>query len=114
VAAADGLFEPGARVGVRLPEDGDDLHHGWPLEQGDVERVRHGWKRVVRRQRRGGKTMIYGNLSQDDTQYSLPYGPHLFQKFTSDCLTLTTQNNDRKGGDWLWHQVYAGEATTTC
>jgi prepilin-type N-terminal cleavage/methylation domain-containing protein/prepilin-type processing-associated H-X9-DG protein len=57
---------------------------------------------------RGGKNMIYGNLSQDDTQYTLPYGPPLFQKFTADCNGLTTKNNDQKGGDWLWHQVYAG------
>jgi prepilin-type N-terminal cleavage/methylation domain-containing protein/prepilin-type processing-associated H-X9-DG protein len=57
---------------------------------------------------RDGKNMIYGNLPQDDTQYTTPYGYALFQQWTNECNTMTTKNNDQKGGNWLWHQVYQG------
>ncbi len=61
---------------------------------------------------KGGYGMIYGTLGKADTGYTTPYGPALFAQMTSDCVKNTTKNNDQKGRDWLWHQVYAGGGYT--
>jgi prepilin-type N-terminal cleavage/methylation domain-containing protein/prepilin-type processing-associated H-X9-DG protein len=60
---------------------------------------------------RDGKNMIYGTLGKADTGYGT-YGTALFQQITNDCTNNTTKNNDRKGGDWLFHQVFAGGGYT--
>jgi prepilin-type N-terminal cleavage/methylation domain-containing protein/prepilin-type processing-associated H-X9-DG protein len=58
-----------------------------------------------------GKNMIYGTLGKADTGYGT-YGTALFQQITSDCNKNVTKSNDQKGGDWLWHQVFAGGGYT--
>jgi len=57
---------------------------------------------------RDGKTMIYGDLPKDDTQYTTPYGPPLFLQWIADCNALKTKSSDQKGGDWLRHYVFQG------
>jgi prepilin-type N-terminal cleavage/methylation domain-containing protein/prepilin-type processing-associated H-X9-DG protein len=62
---------------------------------------------------RDGKSMIYGTLGKADTQYTpAVYGYALFQQAVKDCQANKTKNNDQKGGNWLWEQVYQGGGYT--
>jgi prepilin-type N-terminal cleavage/methylation domain-containing protein/prepilin-type processing-associated H-X9-DG protein len=55
-----------------------------------------------------GKNAIFGLLGKTDTGYGIAYGPALFLQVGQDCQNNNTIQNDQKGGDWLWQQVYAG------
>jgi prepilin-type N-terminal cleavage/methylation domain-containing protein/prepilin-type processing-associated H-X9-DG protein len=61
---------------------------------------------------RDGTNMIYGLIGTADTAVGIPYGTAYFLNQGAACTTNTTKNNDQKGGDWLWHQVYAGGGYT--
>jgi len=61
---------------------------------------------------KGGTSMIFGTLGKADTGYTIPYGQALFKQVTADCQANMNKNNDHKGGDWLWHQVYQGGGYT--
>jgi prepilin-type N-terminal cleavage/methylation domain-containing protein/prepilin-type processing-associated H-X9-DG protein len=58
-----------------------------------------------------GKTMVYGTLGQTDTAMG-NYGTATFLSVTNLCNAATTKNNDTKGGDWVWQQLYAGGGYT--
>jgi prepilin-type N-terminal cleavage/methylation domain-containing protein/prepilin-type processing-associated H-X9-DG protein len=61
---------------------------------------------------KGGTNMIFGLLGTADTAYTQPYGPTYWQFVAGQCTANTNKNNDTKGGNWLWHQVFQGGGYT--
>jgi prepilin-type N-terminal cleavage/methylation domain-containing protein/prepilin-type processing-associated H-X9-DG protein len=60
-----------------------------------------------------GKNAVFGYMSYNDTTSGVAYGQALFLKVQTDCQNTTnTIQSDQKGGDWLWHEVYAGGGYT--
>jgi prepilin-type N-terminal cleavage/methylation domain-containing protein/prepilin-type processing-associated H-X9-DG protein len=61
---------------------------------------------------RDGTNMIYGLLGPADTAVGIPYGTAYFLNQVAACTANMTKNNDQKGNNWLWHQVFAGGGYT--